>query len=84
MRCGILHGDGFGAPEDQNGCILPVNHGGRPHEYVGGDGVTYQWETDLLCDCEHCMQADGDYCTTYWPKGQAPAQEPGKQMGGEA
>lgn len=74
MICGIIHTDGMGSPPDENGCHLPVNHGGQPHEYVATDGCTYQWETDLECDCNHCMKCDGDYCTTYWVKDRAPAQ----------
>jgi hypothetical protein len=64
MICGVLHGDGPGVPEDEHGCLLPVNHGTQPHEYVATDGVTYQWETD------HCMKCEGDYCTIYWQKDQ--------------
>ena len=75
MICGILHGEGIGAPEDRHGCILPVNHGGQPHEYVAPNGEVIQWETDLDCDCDHCMEAadngDGDYCTIYWRKERA-------------
>jgi hypothetical protein len=66
--CAILHGEGMGSPPDENGCHLPANHGGQPHEYVATDGRTYQWETDLACDCDHCMRCEGDYCTTYWEK----------------
>jgi hypothetical protein len=65
--CGTMHGDGFGAPEDREGCCLPNNHKG-PHEFRATDGVTYQWETDMECDCDHCMRAEGDYCTVYWRK----------------
>jgi hypothetical protein len=68
--CGILHGDGYGAPDDKDGCILPVNHTGQPHEFVANDGTVYQWETDLECECDHCMRAEGDFCTTYWKKDQ--------------
>ena len=57
MLCAILHGDGFGAPEDRDGCRLPDGHKG-PHEFKAADGVIYEWETDLECDCEHCMSAD--------------------------
>jgi hypothetical protein len=62
--CGILNYD---APlvKDVAGCRLPVGHGG-PHEFIGSDGATYQWETDWNCDCEHCASAEGDYCTIYW------------------
>jgi hypothetical protein len=73
MICGVLHGDGPGVPEDEHGCILPVNHGVQPHEYIATDGVTYQWETDLACDCVHCMKCEGDYCTIYWQKPEGKA-----------
>jgi hypothetical protein len=65
--CDILHGDGVG-PKDKNGCRLPRNHGTEPHEFVATDGATYQWETDLSCECDHCMKCEGDYCTIYWKK----------------
>lgn len=65
--CGILHGDGFGGPTDERGCALPNGHA-EPHEFIATDGHTYQWETDLLCECDHCAKAEGDYCTTYWKK----------------
>lgn len=64
--CGILFDD-LVAEKDATGCQLPMGHQG-PHEFVSEFGVTYQWETDLECDCDHCMKAEGDYCTTYWRK----------------
>lgn len=64
--CGIIHPYGKGAEADRHGCLLPKGHS-APHEYISEGGERYQWETDLECDCEHCMQCDGDYCTIYWP-----------------
>jgi hypothetical protein len=64
--CGVLHGNGA-HPRDPDGCVLPEHHEG-PHEYVARDGEHWQWETDLECECEWCMTAQGDYCTTYWRK----------------
>ena len=66
-QCGTLHGDYPGAPDDTDGCILPSGHIG-PHEFVDADGQHWLWETDLECNCEHCMRCDGDYCTLYWEK----------------
>jgi len=70
--CGMIN-DGNLSPADTEGCRLPVNHGGRPHEYVATDGRVIQWEVDLECDCDHCMRAEGDYCTVYWKKADEPA-----------
>jgi hypothetical protein len=68
VTCGILFGNDPGyAPKDERGCALPINHAG-PHEFVATGGRTYQWETDVLCECDHCMRDEGDYCTTYWEK----------------
>lgn len=53
--------------DDECGCLLPEGHEG-PHEFKDARGATWCWETDLECDCEHCMQCEGDYCTTYWQK----------------
>lgn len=64
-KCGIIH-DFCSAPKDEHGCLLPSNHKG-PHEY-SSFGRIYQWETDMDCDCEHCVLAGGDYCTLYWEK----------------
>jgi hypothetical protein len=64
--CGILHDSGPQPPDD-HGCILPDNHEG-PHEYIARDGVAWQWETNLECDCEWCRRCEGDYCTIYWRK----------------
>jgi hypothetical protein len=66
FHCGILHGSGPQPPDD-HGCILPDNHEG-PHEYIARDGVAWQWETNLECDCEWCRRGEGDYCTVYWRK----------------
>jgi hypothetical protein len=64
--CGtILTNDSGVTPTDDNGCRLPSGHAG-PHEFIAKDGLTYQWETDWECDCEHCRSGDGDYCTVYW------------------
>ncbi len=57
---------------DINGCVLPDGHSG-PHEFVDQRARVWQWETDLECDCEHCRECEGDYCTTYWQK---PAAQP--------
>jgi hypothetical protein len=66
--CGILFGNEPGyAPKDEHGCTRPSGHPG-PHEFVATNGRTYEWETDLMCDCEHCMRCEGDYCTTYSEK----------------
>ncbi len=67
LMCDILFVEGFCGPTDHKGCHLPRNHA-EPHEFVATDGRTYQWETDWECDCDHCMKAEGDYCTTYWSK----------------
>lgn len=69
MACDILFGNenSYG-PQDSRGCHMPRNHGGKPHEFVAADGHTYQWETDIMCECDHCMKCEGDYCMTYWEK----------------
>jgi len=57
-------------PHDREGCILPSGHAGL-HECVATNGRTYEWETDLECDCESCREAeegDGDHCTIYSEK----------------
>lgn len=64
--CGIFHGD-ESYPADRSGCLLANGHEG-PHEFLADDGQRWLWETDLECDCEHCMRCEGDYCTVYWPK----------------
>lgn len=66
-RCATLHGDGLVGVEDHDGCILPEGHDG-PHEFIARDGSHWLWETDLECECEHCMRCEGDYCTIYWQK----------------
>ena len=63
--CGIIHSHDSVSPKDPHGCVLPIGHD-APHEFVAKDGRRYQWETDLECDCEHCMECLGDYCTMYW------------------
>lgn len=65
MKCGVFHSTDRSYPQDPHGCLLPVGHDG-PHEFASSDGKRYQWKTDLECVCEHCQEADGDYCTTYW------------------
>jgi hypothetical protein len=65
--CGILHGDGTAYPVDALGCILPNNHGGS-HEFIDAEGRHWLWETDLSCECLHCLESMGDYCTIYWEK----------------
>jgi hypothetical protein len=64
--CGIMF-DGNGLPpSDSKGCHLSIGHDG-PHEFICDEGQTYRWETDFECDCDHCMTAEGDYCSLYWP-----------------
>lgn len=63
--CGIIHPNDEVTPIDSKGCLLPIGHDG-PHEFVAPNGWRFQWETDLECNFEHCMDAKGDYCTTYW------------------
>lgn len=64
MTCGyMLNLEGLG-PIDRAGCRLPRGHAGR-HEFEDDRGCVYQWEVDLECDCEHCMEFEGDYCTLY-------------------
>ncbi len=69
-RCATLHGEGLVGVEDHDGCILVEGHDG-PHEFIARDGGHWLWETDLECECEHCMRCEGDYCTTYWQKPNA-------------
>jgi hypothetical protein len=67
-ECGILHWQGmYASPKDADGCVLPDIHDG-PHLFIDEDGVEWCWETDWSCECEHCMSAEGDYCTIYWKK----------------
>ena len=63
-ECGILCRGALGH-EDEDGCRRPKGHA-EPHEFVDQYGAIVQWETDLECDCDHCMKAEGDYCFTYW------------------
>lgn len=60
----LFSSEGCG-PEDKTGCRLPAGHT-EPHEFVDTKGLLYRWETDWECDCEHCRQNDGDWCTIYW------------------
>lgn len=69
--CGILHGSDGPYPPDRHGCVLPDGHDG-PHEFIDPDGQHWLWETDMECDCDHCMRCEGDYCTIYWRKPEAP------------
>jgi len=64
-ECGIIFYNDSTPPHDPSGCRLHYGHEG-PHEFVDLKGTLWQWETDLECDCEHCMQCEGDYCSTYW------------------
>lgn len=67
-ECGVMVGRGFMVGVyDDHGCVLPRNHRG-PHEFIDREGKRWLWETDLECDCEHCMQCEGDYCILYWEK----------------
>lgn len=72
--CDILFSDG--QPHDSTGCLLPSGHDG-PHRFKDDQGAFWLWETDLSCDCEHCMRCEGDYCTVYWrePLEAGPAAE---------
>lgn len=63
--CGILFGPYEPGIHDHQGCHLAIGHLG-PHEFVAQDGTTYQWETDWDCECEDCMNGDGDFCSIYW------------------
>lgn len=63
--CGLILADA--SFTDTKGCVLPVGHDG-PHECRDEHGRAWNWEADLECDCEHCRQCDGDYCTIYWQK----------------
>lgn len=65
QKCGILFDNGGIPPGDPHGCLLPHAHTG-PHEFLDAHGTRYQWETDWSCTCEHCMEAEGDYCSVYW------------------
>ena len=65
--CSILHGSESPCPTDTDGCVLVDGHDG-PHEFVDPEGCAWLWETDLECDCEHCLRCEGDYCTVYWKK----------------
>lgn len=66
--CAILFTANSGIdPVDVTGCCLPDGHPG-PHEFTDSKGEVWLWETDFGCQCEHCMQLEGDYCTEYWRK----------------
>lgn len=65
-ECSIIFSDAT-SPVDTEGCHLPQGHDG-PHEFVAKDGVVWCWETDLSCNCEHCLECEGDYCSVYWKK----------------
>lgn len=66
--CGVLHGEGMVQAVDTEGCVLPDGHDG-PHEFVDArNGARWQWETNWDCQCQHCLEADGDFCTVYWRK----------------
>jgi len=60
--CGIIATD-MTCLRDTTGCILANNHDGR-HRFVGSNGRTYEWETDMDCECDN--SCDGDWCFTYW------------------
>lgn len=67
-ECGIIFDSGNGCqPQDQTGCQLQHGHDG-PHEFSEPSGKVWQWETDWACNCEHCQECEGDYCSIYWPK----------------
>ena len=66
MTCGIIFPKNNSSdPVDLHGCMLANGHKG-PHTFKAEDGIEYNWETDYECDCSHCMQFYGDYCTVYW------------------
>ena len=66
MKCAVMFGGNNGSePRDLDVCVLPQDHDG-PHQFTADDGRSFHWETDLECDCAHCMQTDGDYCAIYW------------------
>lgn len=73
--CGIMHGGDSVGPVDAQGCMLAEGHEG-PHEFADQNGRRWLWETDMECDCEHCMRCDGDYCTVYWRKPLAATPTP--------
>lgn len=67
-ECAIIFNNADGDfARDENGCRLAAGHDG-PHEFVATTGKIWQWETDWECVCEHCVQCEGDYCSTYWLK----------------
>lgn len=66
--CGLLFDSEFDSSiHDQCGGTLSAGHH-ESHEFVATDGQTWQWETDFACNCESCIEGDGDYCITYWTK----------------
>ena len=51
LVCGLVC-DGGGLVQDREGCILRRGHEG-PHEFINElDGWVYQWEYDLVADCD--------------------------------
>ncbi len=65
VPCGGLMARFPAAPRDEQGCCRPEGHAG-PHLSMTSAGAV-EWEVDLECDCEHCLQCEGDYCEIYWP-----------------
>lgn len=52
------------SPKDCDGCILKRGHLG-PHRFCCGK-ATYEWETDMECDCEDCQSDESaDWCIVY-------------------
>lgn len=74
--CGVLFDSEFdGTIHDECGCTLPSGHH-EPHEFIAADGQAWQWETDLSCDCDSCMEGNGDFCIVYWTKADDGQCEP--------
>lgn len=50
---------------DVSGCVKPHGHHDA-HQCHDDNGVTYEWEYDLTCDCEDCNSDDiHDWCIVY-------------------
>lgn len=64
--CGIL----FSRPadlRDATGCLRASPHYAHPHLCRDVDGVEWEWETDMECNCEDCQSDEvDDWCITFW------------------